>query len=60
VDSATEAEGLKVAYLGLSLALVSLLDPRLPLLHVQESFYDMPRDATFDVMRNDWPTEGVA
>ena len=50
---ATEAEGLKVGYLGLSLALVSLLDPRLPLLDVQQRFYGMGPHTPFEVVRND-------
>lgn len=52
-DVAAQADGLKAGYLGLSLALVPLLDPRLPLLDVQQRYYEMPADAPFEVKRKD-------
>jgi len=52
-EIATQAEGLKAGYLGLNLALVPLLDPRLPLLAVQREHYGMPASAPVEVMRDD-------
>lgn len=52
-DVAVEAEGLKAGFLGLSLAVVPLLDPRLPLLDLEQRYYELPPDSPVEVKRND-------